>query len=334
MTAIAALDCGTHSTRLLIAESQPPGPPPGQPPDQPRTLAREMTITNLGEDLADTGQLKPEAIQRTARCLSNYAEQMKHHNVQAFRVVATSAARDASNTQELFDTIAQITGQPPELLSGEAEAKLSFRGAASQLDPAAGPYLVCDIGGGSTEFALGAGGGGDAGESALGAGGGGDAAECQGVWSADIGSSRLTQKYISHDPPQPEELSACLSIITEHLKDLERAVPAVGQARQLVGLAGTVTTAAAVELGLAEYDPERLHHFLLEKPAAEDVFRTLATENRQQRLANPGLDPERVDVIVGGLCILVQVMRYFGFESCLVSEADLLDGIIAEIARN
>lgn len=283
------------------------------------TLAREMTITNLGEDLASTGQLKTEAIQRTARCLSNYAQQMEQHNVQTLRVVATSAARDAGNTQELFDAIAQMTGQPPELLSGEAEAKLSFRGAASQLDPAGGPYLVCDIGGGSTEFALGA------------AASTPGTADCQAVWSADIGSSRLTQQYIHHDPPQPEELSACLSIITEHLKDLERAVPDTGQARQLVGLAGTVTTAAAVELGLAEYDPQRLHHFLLEKPAAEDVFRTLATENRQQRLANPGLHPERVDVIVGGLCILVQVMRYFGFDSCLVSEADLLDGIIAEI---
>ncbi len=320
MTAIAAVDCGTHSTRLLIVDRQLTGQPPEQTPGQTTPLAREMTITNLGEDLADTGQLKPEAIQRTAQCLSGYVEQIKHHNVQAFKVVATSAARDADNTQELFDAIAQTTGQPPELLSGEAEAKLAFRGAASQLDPGAGPYLVCDIGGGSTEFAFGT------------AGPAPGTADCQGVWSADIGSSRLTQKYIDHDPPRPEELSACLSIITEHLKDLERAVPAVGQARQLVGLAGTVTTAAAVELGLAEYDPQRLHHFLLDKPAAEDVFRTLATENRQQRLANPGLDPGRVDVIVGGLCILVQVMRYFGFDSCLVSEADLLDGIIAEIS--
>lgn len=305
MGVTAAIDCGTHSTRLLVNKST-------SSPTQSKTLERRVTITNLGEGLSASGRLKPAAIERTCRCLQGYVELMQAHRVEQFRIVATSAARDADNSEEFLAAVAQVVGQVPELLSGEAEAAVAFKGAISQLKPESGPYLICDIGGGSTEFAFGS-------------------RQCEGIWSADVGSSRLTQQYIANDPPLPEELTACLSVVELHLDDLLRAVPSVRQARQLVGLAGTVTTAAAVEIGLEKYDPQIVHHFSLSKSAAEDVFRTLATENRQQRLSNPGLHPDRVDVIVAGLCILVKTMRYLEFDSCLVSESDLLDGVISEI---
>jgi len=306
MAVVAAIDCGTHSTRLLINKST-------ADPARPQILERQMTITKLGANLLHTAKLSAGAIERTCQCVKDYVQLMATHGVEAFRIVATSAARDAANTEEFFAAVAQVSGQAPELLSGEAEAALAFKGATSQLNPQDGPFLVCDIGGGSTEFALGS-------------------SRCEGTWSADVGSSRLTQQYIAHDPPLPEELTACLSVVDAHLEDLARVLPAAKQARQLVGLAGTVTTAAAVEIGLAIYDPNVVHHFKLTKAAAEDVFRTLATESREQRLSNPGLHPGRADVIVGGLCVLVKTMRFFEFENCLVSEADLLDGIIAELS--
>ena len=296
--AFAALDCGTHSTRLLIATSEG------------TELKRSVTITNLGEGLADSGVLLEPAMLRTQECLASYKQAMKEHEVGDFRIVATSAARDARNRDEFFARIADVMGRPPRLLSGEEEARTAFAGATSALGPEEGPYLVCDIGGGSTEFAYGS-------------------QQCEAVFSADMGSSRLTQQFIQHDPALPEELSACISVVQLHLDDLLAAVPQAGDAKQLVGLAGTVTTAAAVEIGLMDYDPEMVHHFRLTKAAAEDVFRTLATEDREQRLSNPGLHPGRADVIVGGLCILVKVMRHLDFEECLVSEADLLDGLIA-----
>lgn len=294
----AAIDCGTHSTRLLIATAEG------------KELKRSITITNLGEGLADSGVLLEPAMLRTQECLADYKQAMKDYQVGDFRIVATSAARDAHNRDEFFARIADVMDRPPRLLSGEEEARTAFAGAISALDTEEGPYLVCDIGGGSTEFAYGS-------------------QQCEAVFSADMGSSRLTQQFIQHDPALPEELSACISVVQLHLDDLVGAVPAAADAKQLVGLAGTVTTAAAVELGLIDYDPEIVHHFRLTKAAAEDVFRTLATEDREQRLSNPGLHPGRADVIVGGLCILVKVMRYLDFEECLVSEADLLDGLVA-----
>jgi exopolyphosphatase/guanosine-5'-triphosphate,3'-diphosphate pyrophosphatase len=146
--------------------------------------------------------------------------------------------------------------------------------------------------------------------------------------SIDIGCVRLSEKYLASDPPAPEELHACIAVTHEYLQDVLRELPAAGEAATFVGLAGTVTTVAAVELGLAEYDRDRIHHFELTKAAAEDVFRTLATETRRQRLGNPGLEPARADVIVAGCSILVSIMRFFGFDTCLVSEADILDGLV------
>jgi exopolyphosphatase/guanosine-5'-triphosphate,3'-diphosphate pyrophosphatase len=296
----AAIDCGTNSTRLLIAD-QSGG-----------TLERLMRITRLGQGVDARGRLAPEAVDRTVEVLREYRKVMDEHEVDRVRMTATSAARDAANRDEFFSAATEVIGVAPELLTGDQEAELSFRGAVGELDVAEGPFLVVDIGGGSTEFAVGS-------------------EAPTGTISLDIGCVRLTEKYLHHDPPRPEELSATLQVVETYLEDVVRELPQVHDARRFVGLAGTVTTVAAVELGLAAYDRDRIHHFELTKAAVEDVFRTLATESRAERVANPGLEPERADVIVGGCCILVRIMRFFGFDTCLVSEADILDGLVASL---
>jgi exopolyphosphatase/guanosine-5'-triphosphate,3'-diphosphate pyrophosphatase len=301
---LAAIDCGTNSTRLLISK--------GDRANR-EILERTNTITRLGKGVDATGRLDPAAIERTLEVLRGYREAMDRHGVEQVRITATSAARDAGNSADFFDPAEQIVGTRPELISGEEEGQLSFAGATAELDPADGPFLVVDIGGGSTEFIY-----------------GGD--EVEGVISVDIGCVRLTEKYFEHDPPHPEELTAAISLTETYLADVLREIPGAATAARLVGLAGTITTVAAVEIGLAEWDRDAIHHFVLTKAAVEDVFRTLATESIEDRKHNPGLDPARADVIVGGLCILVALMRTLGFDELLVSEADILDGLIASIA--
>ncbi len=293
---VAVVDCGTNTTRLLVTRSPGAG------------LVRCASITRLGRGVEANGSLDPEAVERTLTCLGRYRAVMDDHGVAAVRAVATSAVRDATNGGSFLDEAAAVIGAPVEVLSGSEEAHLAFRGAAAELQPALRPHLVVDIGGGSTEFSYGT-------------------AECQAVMSADIGSVRLTEKYLHHDPPLAEELSACLSVIRLHLDDVVREIPEAMSDCSLVGVAGTVTTVAAVEIGLTQYDRRQIHHFRLSKAAVEDVFRTLATESLQDRLHNPGLHSDRADVILAGICILVEVMRYFDFEECLVSESDLLDGL-------
>jgi exopolyphosphatase/guanosine-5'-triphosphate,3'-diphosphate pyrophosphatase len=297
---IAALDLGTNSTRLLIADRRPDG--------TLDTRDRRNTITRLGQGVGATGRLAPEAIERTLAALRGYRAEMDRHGVGAVRIAATSAARDADNRDAFFDAVEEVVGARPELLSGEEEGRLSFLGATGELDRAQGPFLVVDIGGGSTEFIVGT-------------------DEVEGVLSVDVGCVRLTEKYLEHDPPLPEELSACISLTDTYLEDVLREVPGSGEARTLVGLAGTVTTVAAVEIGLATYDRNRIHHFVLTHEAAEDVFRTLATEARADRIHNPGLEEARADVIVAGCCVLVAVFRRFGFAEMVVSESDILDGL-------
>jgi exopolyphosphatase/guanosine-5'-triphosphate,3'-diphosphate pyrophosphatase len=273
-----------------------------------------MRITRLGQGVDATGALAPDAVDRTIGVLREYRDVMDELGVERTRMTATSAARDASNRDELFDRAEEVIGVRPELLSGEEEGRLSFRGATAELDPSSGPFLVVDIGGGSTEFAAGT-------------------TEPDGVLSVDIGCVRLTEKFLHHDPPTPEELSQVISVARDYIEDVAREIPSTRDARQLVGLAGTVTTVAAVEQGLSGYDRDRIHHFVLTRAAAEDVFRTLATEPRAARIHNPGLEEARADVIVGGAAILVSVMRFFEFDECLVSESDILDGLVLSLAE-
>ncbi len=298
---VAAIDCGTNSTRLLVGRDGGAG--------RLETLERRAVITRLGAGVDATGLLDAAAVDRTLQVLGEYRRIVDDHGVERVRLSATSAARDAANREELFSGVEGVLGMAPELLSGDEEARLSFLGATAELDPGSGPFLVVDIGGGSTEFAV------------------GDARDGpEGVISVDVGCVRLTEQYLHRDPPAPEELSAAISVVEAHLDDVVRELPTSREAALMVGLAGTVTTVAAVELGVA-YDRDRIHHFRLSRAAAEDVFRTLATEARRDRIHNPGLEEARAGVIVGGCCALVAVMRYFDVGELLVSEADILDGM-------
>jgi exopolyphosphatase/guanosine-5'-triphosphate,3'-diphosphate pyrophosphatase len=305
MTAVASLDLGTNSTRVLVAR-----------PDGGRldVLERHNTITRLGQGVGSSGRLADEAVERTLACLGRYREVLDRHGVGRIRAAATSAARDAANREEFFDAVEQVAGVRPELLTGAEEGRMSFLGATGDLDHALGPFVIVDIGGGSTEFIVGT-------------------DQVEGVMSVDVGCVRLTEKFLAHDPPQPEELAACISFTDAYLDDVVREVPAVADARTLVGVAGTITTVAAVEIGLATYDRDRIHHFRLTRDAAEDVFRTLATESRADRIHNPGLEEARADVIVGGCCVLVAIFRRFGFDEMIVSEADILDGLALSLVE-
>ena len=301
MSVLAAIDCGTNSTRLLVSEGGT------------RPLERLMRITRLGQGVDATGRLAPDAIDRTLAVLREYREVMDRFGVDRVRMTATSAARDAANREDFFAAAEEVVGIRPELLSGDAEGRLSFAGAVSDLDPADGPFVVLDIGGGSTEFIAGS-------------------ERPDGVVSIDIGCVRVTEQFLHGDPPAPEELSQAISVVHDYLDDVARELSTVKEATRLVGLAGTITTVAAVEMGLPTYDRDRIHHFVLTRAAAEEVFRTLAVETRAQRIHNPGLEEARADVIVGGTAILVTVMRHFDFDECLVSEADILDGLVRSLA--
>jgi exopolyphosphatase/guanosine-5'-triphosphate,3'-diphosphate pyrophosphatase len=292
----AAIDCGTNSTRLLIGDGS-------------ETCERLMRITRLGAGVNATGRLGEDAIGRTLDVLAEYRSVMDRYELAGVRITATSAARDAVNRDAFFGPATQIIGVEPELLSGEEEGRLSFLGATSDLAATDGPFLVVDIGGGSTEFSFGS-------------------AVCESAVSIDVGCVRMTEQYLDSDPPLPEELSGCLQVLQLHWDDVRRAIPQIDSAKRFVGLAGTVSNVAMVEQGLPEYDRDRVHHFVLTRAAVEDVFRTLATESLADRKFNPGLEAQRADVIVGGLCVLVSIMRNFGFDECLVSEADILDGLI------
>ncbi len=300
MTVRAAIDCGTNSVRLLVVDGDG------------ATLERRMTITRLGEGVDATGRLLPEAIERTLEVLGRYRELMDQHGVSSFRAIATSAARDAANAGELFEPAHALLGQDLEVITGDEEAGFSFSGATAGLSPEQGPFLMIDIGGGSTEFAFGTEG-------------------CEASISLDMGSVRLTERFLEHDPPWAEELTAAISVAETHLDDMFLAIPDVGGAGTVLGVAGTITTVAAVEIGLAVYDRQVIHHFVLTREAVEDVFRTLATEPLADRVHNPGLPPERAPVIVGGLCVLVAIMRRLGLDELVVSESDILDGVVASL---
>ena len=297
---VAAVDCGTNSTRLLVARGAGDG--------SLETVERLMTITRLGAGVGASGRLDPGAVERTLEVLRRYREVMGAHGVEALRATATSAARDAADREAFLQPAAEVLGAPLELLSGEEEGRLAFLGATAELDPTDGPFLVFDIGGGSTEFAVGT-------------------TEAEGVVTVDVGCVRLSEAYLEHDPPWAVELSSAISVVQAHLEDVARELPDAKGARTAVGLAGTVSTVAAVEVGLPAYDRDRIHHFRLTRAAAEDVFRTLATEALADRVHNPGLEPGRADVIVGGCCILVATMRFFDLDEVLVSESDILDGL-------
>lgn len=307
MTRVAAIDLGTNSTRLLIADVEGHGVDA-----RVTTLDRRMVITRLGQGVDADRRLHPDAIARVLVVLDDYGAAIREHRVERVRACATSAARDAANRDDLFVPAAERIGVRPELLSGEEEAALSFLGATADLAGVGAPYLVVDIGGGSTEFVVGT-------------------DDPEALVSVDMGCVRITEQFLLSDPPSAEELSIAVGHVRDHLGDVEQALPGAA-ACTLVGLAGTISTMAAVDQGLAEYDRDRIHGYRLTRAAAEDVFRTLATEAAAERRHNPGLEAGRVDVIVGGAIVAVSIMRHFDFDELLVSESDILDGIARTLA--
>jgi exopolyphosphatase / guanosine-5'-triphosphate,3'-diphosphate pyrophosphatase len=298
---VAAIDCGTNSTRLLVADSS------GRP------LERLMRITRLGEGVDATGQLSDKAIDRCIGVIREYRGVLDRLGVVSIRLVATSAVRDAANGTVFLTAAAEASGAKPELLTGIEEGRLSLAGALSELDGAEGPFLILDIGGGSTELVVGS----DPDDPAV------DAVSLQ------LGCVRILERFLRHDPPRAEELAAAQAVVAEALDGAAAAHPRFAQANQLVGLAGTVSTIAALQYEVAEYDRDRIHHAVLTAAQAKEWFHRLAGEDTAARLHRPGMEPGRADVIVGGALMLDAVMSRFGFDQCLVSESDILDGLVA-----
>jgi exopolyphosphatase / guanosine-5'-triphosphate,3'-diphosphate pyrophosphatase len=317
---VAAIDCGTNSLRLLIADADPVS-------HTLRDVERRMEIVRLGQGVDATGKLAPEALERTLRVLAEYARDIRAAGAGAVRMVATSATRDASNAADFTGGVQATLGITPEVISGDEEARLSFGGATAELAAAgsgsalAPPYLVVDIGGGSTEFVLGGGADGTAAPSSAGLA----------AISMDIGCVRLTERYLHSDPPAEAEVKSATADIDRALDDVAAAI-AVQEARTLVGLAGSVTTVTAIALGLTRYDPGRTHHARISADLVHAVTTQLLTQTRQERAAIASLHPGRVDVIGAGALVLDRVLARFGFAELVASEHDILDGIAWSIA--
>jgi exopolyphosphatase / guanosine-5'-triphosphate,3'-diphosphate pyrophosphatase len=315
---VAAVDCGTNSLRLLVADVDP-----GRA--ELTDVARRMEIVRLGQGVDRTGRLAPEALARTAAVLRDYADIIAGTAARSVRMVATSATRDASNTADFTRQVKEILGVAPEVLTGSEEAMLSFTGATAELAGTyAGPFrqnfpppfLVVDVGGGSTEFVFG-----EPGEPAVHA------------ISVDIGCVRMTERHLHADPPTRAELAAATADIDAALDAVTEAVP-VRAARTLIGLAGSVTTVAGIALGLRAYDAARIHHARVSAAGVHEVRRSLLAQTRAARAEIPVMHPGRVDVIGGGALILDRIVRRFGFGEVLVSEHDILDGIAWALAAD
>jgi exopolyphosphatase/guanosine-5'-triphosphate,3'-diphosphate pyrophosphatase len=322
MTRVAAIDCGTNSLRLLIADLPvSPDSEPGsarasrQEFSQPVDISRRMEIVRLGQGVDATGRLAPEAIERTRVALSAYQQEIDEAGVTAVRMVATSATRDAANAADFHEMVVRTLGCEPEVVSGDEEARLSFEGAVRGLPAdAQAPYLVVDIGGGSTEFVL------------------GDTAGITAAISVDIGCVRMTERHLHTDPPDLDELSAAVADIGAAVDRAMATVPGE-QARTLIGLAGSVTTVTAIALGLTTYDPARIHHARISRDEVALVTAGLAEMTRDQRARIGVMHPGRVDVIVAGALILRTIMEKAGADSVLASEHDILDGIAYSLSR-
>ena len=300
---VAAIDIGTNSTNLLIVDRNG------------RTLERQVTVTRLGQGVDQTRNLLPEAIERTINCLSTYRSLLDQHDSPQLRIIASSASRDALNREEFFDQAEKVLGVRPELVSGETEARLAYLGCTSQIATDPNGHLIIDIGGGSTELIMGT-------------------TQLSHAYSIDVGAVRMTERHLRHNPPQPEELLNAIGEVEDFFEDVLRTNPSMKHVRQIIGTAGTIVTIAAIEIGQQVFDAKELHGFILTRDAIEDVFRTLATESLADRLHNPGLPPERADVIVGGCCVLVALMRSMGADELTVSTNNILDGVCAELLSN
>ena len=305
---VAAIDCGTNSIRLLIADVTVRD----DGSSSLRDVHREMQIVRLGQGVDATGVLAPEALERTRLALVDYTAQLRRKGVERVRMVATSATRDAANRDDFFAMTRDVLGVEAEVISGDEEARLSFTGAVGDCDPADGPFLVVDIGGGSTELVLGSG------------------SQVDAARSVDIGCVRITERCLRSDPPTPDEIAAATSLAASVLSAAFEAVP-IAKTRSWIGVAGTVTTLSAVNQDLPAYDSAAVHLSRLTLDQIHGVGQRLLGMTHDQRAAVPTIHPGRVDVIGGGAVILGvladHLAEHAGITDLTVSEHDILDGI-------
>ncbi|GAB3694718.1 exopolyphosphatase [Corynebacterium nasicanis] len=313
MTRVAAVDCGTNSIRLLICDIVG---------ESTREITRTMEIVRLGQGVDATGELDPAALERTRAALARFVEIMEFEQVKAVRMVATSATRDASNREDFFRMTAELLGRitpgaQAEVISGEEEALLSFRGAITDLDPSGEPFCVIDLGGGSTEFIVGTADG-----------------EILGAHSAQMGCVRVTERIMRSDPPTETETEIAMEFIGERLADVVKIVP-VSQARTFVGVAGTFTTLSALAQGLETYDPREIHGSVLNFSALRLLTAEIRRQSAETRGLNPVVHPGRADVLGGGSAVVDGIMDMItaqtGVDSFVISEKDILDGIVASL---
>lgn len=314
---VAVIDLGSASSRMLISSVSAGN-------------IRKQTVTRMGEGLVSGGLIASASLQRVREVLLDYRRLCDETATDQIAVVATAAARQARNNSDLVSVVSDVFDVELQVLSEREEGRLAFAGATASLgsdsphDGAADGTLalVLDIGGASTEFSVGTVGSGSA--------------EPTEVVSIPVGAVTITEQYIESDPPDPAELSSALSVVSSHVDDVIRLMPGVVAAAEsglVIGVGGTISTCAAVEIGLIDYHFDAINGFRLEREAVEDVFRTLATEDHADRAFNPGLAADRVPLVVGGLCILVAVMRRLGIGEIIVSEEDLLEGLVAELRQ-
>jgi exopolyphosphatase/guanosine-5'-triphosphate,3'-diphosphate pyrophosphatase len=299
---VAAIDCGTNAIRLLIADVNGA---------ELVDVSRRMEIVRLGEGVDRIGRLSPAAIGRTRHALIGYAAEIAELGITAVRMVATSASRDAANAADFSAMVHSVLGIEPEVITGDEEARLSFTGAVGGLTAEA-PYLVVDIGGGSTEFVTGV----STSEQAI---------------SVDIGCVRMTERHFAADPATPAEIAAARRDITAAVDTALAAVPG-RSAKTLVGLAGSVTTVTALALGLSSYDGSRIHHSTVSYAEVAKVTASLLSATVASRLALGVMHPGRADVIGAGALILQIIMERSGLQSVIASEHDILDGIAFGLA--
>lgn len=320
MSGVAAIDCGTNSIRLLIAEVVEIGQDEAQVVD----LDRRMEVVRLGEGIDENGAFAPEALERTFAALREYAEAIRSHGIElgpdAVRMVATSATRDAANRQVFADGVREIIGVEPEVVTGLEEAELSFVGATAEFEaesPQGGdgfppPFLVVDIGGGSTEFVLG--------------GSGADDGLIRASLSVDVGCVRMAERHLREDPPTAEQVAAATADIDAALDEVEQVVP-LREAGSVVCVAGTATTVAGIALDLPAYDSERIHHTVVGAADLARITEELLKATSDERAQIGVMHPGRVDVIGAGALVLSRVLKRTGAGHFTASEHDILDGV-------
>jgi exopolyphosphatase/guanosine-5'-triphosphate,3'-diphosphate pyrophosphatase len=301
---VAAIDCGTNSIRLLIADIDG---------NNFREVVRDMEIVRLGQGVDQTGQFHPDAIARTLAAVDKFAAEIAKRGVEKIRFCATSATRDATNRHLFVDGVRDRLGIEPEVISGDEEAALSFAGAIQDLDPAEGPFLVVDIGGGSTEFVFGT-------------------SSVEAARSVNIGCVRMTERHFANDPATSEQIELAGTDIQAAIAQAAAEVP-ITQAKTLVAVAGTATTVAAAALDLPEYDRYAIHLARITAAQVHEASAMFLTKNREERIALGYMHPGRVDVIPAGALVLSEIIKATGATGFIASESDILDGMARSLVN-